>query len=46
MAVHFFDDPDFDFAARTALGHAALGTSDVGPIVELLSRIGNGDAVS
>jgi hypothetical protein len=45
MAPHFFDSPDFDFAARTALGHAALGTSDIGPILEVLSRIDDGDAV-
>ena len=44
MAPHFFDAPDFDFAARTALGHAALGTSDIGPILEVLSRIEDGDA--
>jgi hypothetical protein len=44
MAAHFFDDPDFDFAARTALGHAAMGTSDVGPILAALARIENGDA--
>jgi hypothetical protein len=44
MAPHFFDAPDFDFAARTALGHAGMGTSDVGPILEVLSRIADGDA--
>jgi hypothetical protein len=44
VAPHFFDDPDFDFTARTALGHAALGTSDIGPILEVLSRIEDGDA--
>ena len=38
--------PRIDFAARTALGHAALGTSDIGPILEALSRITDGDAVS
>jgi hypothetical protein len=44
MAVHFFDDPDFDVAPRTALGRAALGTSDVGPILEVLTPIADGDA--
>jgi len=43
MAAHFFDDPDFDFTACTSLGHAALGTSDIGPILEALARIENGD---
>ena len=44
FAPHFFTAPDFDFAARTALGHAALGTSDIGPILAVLSRIADGDA--
>ena len=44
MILPFFSSPDFDFAARTALGHAALGTSDIGPILEALSRIADGDA--
>jgi hypothetical protein len=44
MAPHFFDDRDFDFAARTALGHAAMGTSDIGPILEVLARIDDGDS--
>lgn len=39
----FFTTADFDFAARTALGHAGLGTSDVGPVLTTLSRITDGD---
>lgn len=43
MILPFFTTDDFDFAARTALGHAGLGTSDVGPVLETLTRVTDGD---
>jgi hypothetical protein len=43
MILPFFTTDDFDFAARTALGHAGLGTSDVGPVLATLTRIADGD---
>jgi len=45
-AGRYFEDADFDFAARTALGHAAQGTGDAGAVLALLSRIENGNSVS
>ncbi|GAA0646618.1 alpha/beta hydrolase family protein [Brevundimonas lenta] len=43
MLLPFFDNPDLDFVARTAVGHAAMGTSDIGPVLETLSRCADGD---
>lgn len=45
MILPFFAQPDLDFIARTAIGHAAMGTSDVGPVLETLSRCADGDPV-
>lgn len=42
----FFTADDFDFAARTALGHAGMGTSDVGPVLATLARVTDGDPES
>ena len=42
----YFADEDFDFTARTALGHAAQGTGDIGPLLALFERIENGNASS
>lgn len=42
----FFADDDFDFAARTAIGHAAQGTGDLGPVLVAFSQIENGNSVS
>jgi hypothetical protein len=41
-----FADHDFDFSARTALGHAAVGTSDIGLVLEAIAEITDGDARS
>lgn len=38
MILPLFAKPDVDFVARTAVGHAAMGTSDIGPVLETLSR--------
>lgn len=46
LTMKFFSDADFDFSARTALGHAAMGTSDIGMVLETVSAIADGDAVS
>ena len=43
MILPFFAQPDLDFIARTAVGHAAMGTSDIGPVLETLSRCADGD---
>jgi hypothetical protein len=39
----FFTAADFDFAARSALGHAGMGTSDVGVVLATLAGITDGD---
>jgi len=44
--LRYFADDDFDFAARTAIGHAAQGTGDIGPVLATLNRIENGNAAS
>jgi hypothetical protein len=41
--ISFFTAPDFDFAARTALGHAGQGIIDVGLVLTTLARIPDGD---
>ena len=43
MILPFFASPDVDFIARTAVGHAAMGTSDIGPVLEVLSRCTDDD---
>jgi hypothetical protein len=43
MILPFFTTADFDFAARTAVGHAGMGTSDVGSVLETLTRVTDGD---
>lgn len=40
-----FAADDFDFAARTAIGHAARGVSDIGQVLATLSQIDSGDVV-
>ena len=45
MILPFFASPDVDFIARTAVGHAAMGTSDIGPVLEVLSRCTDDDPV-
>ncbi len=45
-AGRYFADDDFDFAARTALGHAAQGMLDVGQVLVTYRRIDNGDPES
>lgn len=41
-----FEDPSFDFVARTALGHAAMGNIDLGFAIQVLESIDDGDAAS
>ncbi|MGE3288184.1 MAG: alpha/beta hydrolase family protein [Pseudonocardia sp.] len=43
MTLPFFADPAVDFVARTAVGHAAMGTSDIGPVLETLARCTDDD---
>ena len=45
MILPLFTDPDVDFVARTAIGHAAMGTSDIGPVLETLARCSDNDPV-
>lgn len=40
--IRFFTAPDFDFAARTALGHAAQGVIDIGLVLTTLASIVDG----
>ncbi len=40
----FFEDPDFDFEARLALGLAAQGVGDVGQVLKTLAAIEDGSA--
>ena len=41
-----FETDDFDFAARTALGHTVAGMSDIGRVLATLRQITDGDPVS
>jgi len=41
-----FQDPDFDFSARIALGMASSGVSDVGLVLATLDQVTDGDAQS
>ena len=41
-----FQDSDFDFSARIALGMVASGVSDVGVVFATLDRVTDGDAQS
>jgi hypothetical protein len=38
----WFTDPAFEFAARTAVGHAAAGNLDIGPVLAVFDRIADG----
>jgi hypothetical protein len=42
----FFTEPDFDFGARIALGAAAAGVGDAGPVLATLDGIIDGDPQS
>ena len=42
----FFEAPDFDFAARTLIGHAAQGMIDIGLVLATVDKINDGDPTS
>lgn len=42
----FFNDPGFDFVARSTIGYAAQGVIDIGQVFATIARIKDGDADS
>lgn len=44
--LRFFAADDFDFAARTALGHAGMGLIDIGLVLQAVDATTSGDAQS